>query len=160
MRIEADGRFLISGSDDCTVRFWDTDTGECKYTLDNHKGWIQTLDVSYDGELLVTGSQDRTICLWELKQLDSGKAPRLIRTLTGHRARVTDVCFTPDDSRIVSSSLDETMRLWNVDTGECLKEWSIPGPYRGMDITGSIGMTTAQCRALKALGAFERAQEK
>ena len=155
-----DGRFLISGSDDCTVRFWDTDTGECKYTLDNHKGWIQTLDVSYDGELLVTGSQDRTICLWELKQLDSGKAPRLIRTLTGHRARVTDVCFTPDASTIVSSSLDETMHLWNVGTGDCLEEWLIPGPYAFMDITGATGLTTAQRRALTALGAFEKAQDQ
>lgn len=130
------------------------------YVLDNHKGWIQTLTISYDGELLVTGSQDKTICLWELNQLKSGKAPRLIRSLTGHRARVTDVCFAPDDSTIVSSSLDETMRLWNVETGECLKEWPIPGPYAGMDITGATGLTTGQRRALKALGAFEKAQDR
>lgn len=155
-----DGRFLISGSDDCTVRFWDTDTGECEHVLDNHKGWIQTLALSYDGEMLVTGSQDKTICLWELNQSNSGMKPRLIRTLTGHRARVTDVCFTPDDSRIISSSLDETMRLWDVDSGECRKEWPIPGPYADMDITGAIGLTNAQRRALTALGALENKPEQ
>ena len=157
MAYTRDSHFLVSGSDDCTVRFWNVNTGECEYMLDNHRGWIQSLALSYSGKLLVTGSQDRTICLWEL---NSGKAPRLIRTLSGHRARVTDVCFTPDDSTIVSSSLDETIRLWDVDTGECLKEWPIPGPYAGMDITNTAGLTSAQRKALKALGAFEKTQEQ
>jgi len=151
-----DGRFLISGSDDCTVRFWDMDTGECKHILDNHKGWIQTLALSSDGELLVTGSQDKTICLWDLHQINPGNTPRLIRTLTGHRARVTDVCFTSDGDTIVSSSLDETMRLWDVNTGECQIVWTIPGPYAGMDITDVTGLTSAQHKSLKALGAFEK----
>ncbi len=149
------GRFLVSGSDDCTLRFWNMAGGECEYVLDRHKGWIQTLALSYDGNLLVTGSQDKTVCLWELMSLKSGQAPQLIRTLTGHQARVTDVCFTPDDKVIISSSLDETMRLWDVNTGTCLKMWTIPGPYTGMDITAATGLTDAQRRALKSLGAIE-----
>jgi len=159
MAYTQDGRFLVSGSDDCTVRFWDIGTGRCEHVLDKHKGWIQSLALSSTGKLLVTGSQDRTVCLWGLDPLNSGNVPRLIRTLTGHRARVTDVCLSPDDSTIVSSSLDETMRLWDVDTGECLKEWPIPGPYAGMEITGAFGLSAAQRRALKALGAFEKIQE-
>lgn len=153
------GRFLVSGSDDCTVRFWDVTTGECNHILESHKGWIQSLIFNLTGDLLVTGSQDRSIGLWDVTPLNRGESPRLVRTLTGHKARVTDVCITSDSHTVISSSLDETMRLWDVDTGECLKEWAIPGPYAGMDITGATGLTTAQRRALEALGAFERTQE-
>jgi hypothetical protein len=49
--------------------------------------------------------------------------------------------------------LDETIRLWRAEDGECLQVWKIPGPYAGMDISGASGLTTAQRRALVALGA-------
>ena len=160
MAYSPDGHFLVSGSDDCTVRFWDVAMGECIHILEKHTGWIQTLVFSVAGNLLVTGSQDRSINLWDVAPLKNGECPRLVRTLTGHKARVTDVCISPDDSTIVSSSLDETMHLWNVETGECLKEWPIPGPYAGMDITGAIGLTIDQRRTLKALGAFEKTQRQ
>lgn len=154
----SDGRYLVSGSDDCTVRIWDADAGKCIYILDNHTGWVQALAFNHAGDLLVTGSQDKSIGLWDVTPLRRGKCPRLLHTLTGHTARVTAVRFTPDDAMIISSSLDETMRLWQADTGECMKTIRIPGPYAGMNISGATGLTTAQRRALRSLGAVENQQ--
>ena len=149
------GRFLFSGSDDNTVRVWDPDRAACLHVLDEHTGWIQTLAINRAQTILATGSQDKTIDVWDLSRLGRDGPPRLARRLAGHRARVTAVCFSPDGRLIVSSSLDETIRLWQVATGECLQIWTIPGPYAGMDITGATGLTEAQRRSLLALGAFE-----
>jgi WD40 repeat protein len=56
---------------------------------------------------------------------------------------------------LASGSFDETIKLWNVATGACISTLQAEGPYAGMNITGAIGLTTAQKVALKALGAVE-----
>lgn len=49
------------------------------------------------------------------------------------------------------------MKLWDVETGECLRTFWAQRPYEGMDITGATGLTDAQKATLKALGAIDRA---
>ena len=41
-------------------------------------------------------------------------------TLEGHTDSVTSVAFNHDGTKIVSGSEDKTIRVWNVDTGECI----------------------------------------
>jgi WD40 repeat protein len=65
-----DGRTLVTGSADATVRFWDAATGEEYAMLKGHKiaeGFDGlTVAVSPDGKYLATGSADRTVKLWKL----------------------------------------------------------------------------------------------
>jgi WD40 repeat protein len=56
----------------------------------------------------------------------------------------------------ISGSWDETIKLWDVQTGECLKTLRSDRPYEGMNITGVTGITEAQISTLKALGATEQ----
>ena len=56
---------------------------------------------------------------------------------------------------LASSSADETIKLWDVNDGECLKTLRIPRPYEGMNIKGVTGLTEATIAMLKALGAVE-----
>jgi WD40 repeat protein len=56
---------------------------------------------------------------------------------------------------LASGSKDETIKLWDVSTGECLKTLRSNRPYEGMNITGVTGLTSAQKATLLALGAVE-----
>jgi WD40 repeat protein len=56
---------------------------------------------------------------------------------------------------LVSGSQDETIKLWNPTTGECLKTLRADRLYEGMNIRGAQGLTVAQQVTLKALGAVE-----
>lgn len=41
--------------------------------------------------------------------------------LRGHTDKVYSVSFSPDGKRIVSASADSTVRIWDAESGECLK---------------------------------------
>jgi WD40 repeat protein len=56
---------------------------------------------------------------------------------------------------LATSSQDETIKLWDINTGDCLKTLRTQRPYEGMNITGVWGITEAQKVTLKALGAVE-----
>ena len=65
------------------------------------------------------------------------------------------VAFSPDGSTLASGSGDETVRVWDVEQGECLTVLRADRPYERMNITGVKGLTEAQVATLKALGAVE-----
>ncbi|MCB0188020.1 MAG: hypothetical protein KDE31_27320, partial [Caldilineaceae bacterium] len=56
---------------------------------------------------------------------------------------------------VASGSADATIKLWDVQTGECLKTLQPERPYERMNITNATGLTQAQKATLKALGAIE-----
>ena len=54
-----------------------------------------------------------------------------LRTLTGHQSWVTAVAFNPQQPMLASGSLDDTLRLWNWQTGDLLH--SFKGHARGVN---------------------------
>ena len=45
----------------------------------------------------------------------------LVGTLQGHSRGVNGVSFSPDGTKVASGSNDETVKLWDVTSGECLQ---------------------------------------
>jgi WD40 repeat protein len=86
--------------------------------------------------------------------LDS-ESGAICSTWQGHTHTVEALRFSADGQLLVSASQDETIRLWDVTTGNCLQTLRTPGPYAGMNITGITGISAAQKAALRALGAVE-----
>jgi WD40 repeat protein len=59
------------------------------------------------------------------------------------------------DDVLISGSFDETLKFWNLNTGECLETLKTPQLYERMNILGVQGLTDAQKMTLQALGAIE-----
>ncbi|KGO35946.1 NACHT nucleoside triphosphatase [Penicillium expansum] len=106
-----DGRFLASGSDDNTVKLWNTASGALHQTLSGHLGWVRSVAFSSDGQLLASGSDDNTVKLW-----DTALGTLYIGTFEGHLDRVMSVAFSPDNRILASGSVDHTVKLWNIAT--------------------------------------------
>ncbi|KAL5312971.1 hypothetical protein ACEPPN_019397 [Leptodophora sp. 'Broadleaf-Isolate-01'] len=110
-----DGKQVVSGSYDKTVRLWDAVTGVALQTLEGHSGSVHSVAFSPDGKQVVSGSNDKTVRLWDAV---TGAA---LQTLEGHSGLVHSVAFSPDGKQVVSGSDDETVRLWDAVTGAALQ---------------------------------------
>jgi len=119
--ISPDGRWVLSGSEDHTIRLWDLSSGQCLRNLDRHSGSVASVAISPDGRWGLSGSWDNTLRLWDLS---SGQC---LRTFQGHTDRVHSVAISPDGRWGLSGSSDGTLRLWELLTGQCLRTFQGPG---------------------------------
>ncbi|KAH6702780.1 WD40-repeat-containing domain protein [Leptodontidium sp. MPI-SDFR-AT-0119] len=111
-----DGKQIVSGSWDKTVRRWDAATGQQLLpALKGHTSWVTSVAFSPDGKQIVSGSDDKTVRRW-----DAATGQQLLLVLKGHTSWVTSVAFSPDGKQIVSGSEDQTVRRWDAATGQQL----------------------------------------
>nr|WP_277879921.1 hypothetical protein [Leptolyngbya sp. FACHB-36] len=78
-----------------------------------------------------------------------------LQILQGHSSLIFSVAFSADGKNLVSSSMDETIKIWDLQTYKCIGTLK-DRPYEGMDITGVKGLPEAEKATLKALGAIEQ----
>ena len=71
-----DGRFLISGSADKTVRIWEVATGKEVHQFGGHRKPVSAIAISRDGTRVASGSLDRTALIWNLSAVRRSFLPQ------------------------------------------------------------------------------------
>ena len=112
----SDGRSLVSGADDNTVKLWDMQTGGVVRTFLGHNDSIWSVSISTDYTRIVSGSDDEATCLWDIQ---TGECLCTIK----QQDAVRHVGFSPiDPQHIISISGD---KVWEWD----LNGQQIPPTY-------------------------------
>jgi WD40 repeat protein len=110
MRYSPNGRQIISGSFDKTIRIWDAETGAAVgKPLEGHTDSIRSIAYSPNGQHIISASADSTIRIWDAK---TGSA--VVNPLRAHTGTVTSIACSPGGRHIVSGSWDTTIHVWDL----------------------------------------------
>ena len=138
--VTPDGKQAVSASWDGTLRVWNLTSGRCVRCINipiERKFRVNNVSVTPDGKQAVSVSCYNTLRVWDLT---SGQC---VNTLEGHYNPVSinikrlhsaelevmrllsDIWFpsvsvTPDGKQAVSASWDDTLRVWNLTSGQCV----------------------------------------
>ena len=60
-----DGKRIVSGSEDQTLKVWDATSGQETLTLNGHSGRVMSVAFSPDGKRIVSAGGDQTLKVWD-----------------------------------------------------------------------------------------------
>src|SRR5438876_316712 len=109
--VSPDGTWIVSASNDKTLKMWDAQSGTECLTLKGHTHWVRGCAVSPDGTWIVSASTDNTLKVWDAHT----GAERF--TLKGHTRGVRGCAVSPDGAWIISASEDNTLKVWDAQSG-------------------------------------------
>lgn len=98
---------MISAGFNGDVKVWDFKGRELKSRWEVGCPMVKIVYHRYNG-LLATVADDLVIRLFDVVAL------RMVRKFEGHTDRITDVCFSEDGKWLLTSSMDGTLRIWDV----------------------------------------------
>ncbi len=129
-----DGQYLLTCSNDHTVRAWRISEKRTVSVLEEHTQAVRKVALSPDAHLVATAGWDESTCIWDWR------AGEIIKTLTGHDGPVRDAAFAMDGRLLATSSWDGII-VWDCKT------WTKAGHLVGhSDLVESIaaGPSAAQ----------------
>jgi WD40 repeat protein len=99
---------MATGSEDGTVKLWDTNTQECVATLSGHRLAVKSIAFHPTADILMSGSMDTDVKLWDTN------THMCLSTKNVHRYWVSCVAFHPSKPFIVTSGKMDFPKLWQL----------------------------------------------
>jgi WD40 repeat protein len=130
-----DGKTLVSGGHDATVRGWDVvstpDRAKELFILEGHAKLATSLAYSPDGRTLAVGCEDGAVRLWNMTTAKpSARTPAV-----GKGGRIYGVAYHPKLPQIAAASADGKVHFWDVGV--------TPPRDRGTPAEGHINYASA-----------------
>eukprot|EP01061_Rhynchopus_euleeides_P016314 TRINITY_DN2759_c0_g1_i2.p1 TRINITY_DN2759_c0_g1~~TRINITY_DN2759_c0_g1_i2.p1 ORF type:complete len:429 (+),score=94.15 TRINITY_DN2759_c0_g1_i2:64-1287(+) len=117
------GTYVVTGASDA-VRMWDATPPplghegsvavQCHREFGGHTSRVSRVRVTRGGKILAAG-RHKDIWMWDMQH------DHPAQVLQGHTAVVTDLATADCGTLAVSTSWDRTNRVWDVDSGACLR---------------------------------------
>ncbi|KAL5961726.1 WD repeat-containing protein 48 [Taenia solium] len=114
-----DGEYLISASNDTTVKVWNARTGFCMSTLPTHKDYVLVLAYAQHKEEVASAGLDHAIFLWDvntLRNLTPKNNTVTTSSFSDEKDSIYSLAMDPAGSLLVAGSPDKLIRIWDPRT--------------------------------------------
>ncbi|KAJ3178112.1 protein with putative role during mitosis [Gaertneriomyces sp. JEL0708] len=163
--VDTEGRWLLTGGTDKSLRVWDATNGDCRAEMRGHEHYVECVtfvpremedsiraltgaarpkmddaaDQSLPPQYAISGSRDRTIKIFDTT------TQQCVYTLEGHDNWVRSLAtISSAKSRyLVSVGDDKQMKVWDLSTGKCAKQFKAADHFvnsiavgKGVVVTG------------------------
>ncbi len=163
--LSPDGRTLVLGDNQGTVRFLNLESGAVTTAVAAHAGAVDAVGITPDGRSAVTSGDDGKSLVWDL-------ATHQVRTsLVGHAGPVRDQAISPDGSTLYTGSFDTTILASDLSgkrgfvrsfvaarSNPALMAWNVAISPNGrvLAVGGDDGRVNLwDARSLQKLGSFQ-----
>uniref|UniRef100_A0A452TGE5 WD repeat-containing protein 18 n=1 Tax=Ursus maritimus TaxID=29073 RepID=A0A452TGE5_URSMA len=118
------GLYVLAGIAE-NIYLWEVSTGNLLVILSRHYQDVSCLQFTGDSSHFLSGGKDCLVLVWSLcsvLQVDPSRTPSPRHVWSRHTLPITDLhCgFGGPLARVATSSLDQTVKLWEVSSGELL----------------------------------------
>ena len=103
----SEGRSLVSGSDDMTVKLWDMQTGGAIKTFSGHTEIVLSVSISLDCTMIASGSYDNTVRLWDTQ---TGECHHIITK----QGEAYSMKFSPTDPQLFLFMSNHEIEQWDI----------------------------------------------
>lgn len=111
IKLDSTNSLVATGGSDSSVKVWDIVNNYCTHNFKEAKGVVSTLAFAsnYTSEVyhLFGSGDDYVIHVWNLI------TSKHVNVLHGHNSKVTDIIFAEDGHKLISSSRDKLVIIWN-----------------------------------------------
>lgn len=134
-----DSSFILSGSSDKSIIYWDVSTGLPVRRLRTHAGAVSCVKFNEDSSVAVSGSRDNTVQCFDIRS----RAFEPIQAMKEAKDCITGLIVT--EHKIISSSLDGCIRHYDLRAGEMTCD-KIGEPITAMSMTRDEQCILAACQ--------------
>lgn len=124
--IDITSSVMVSCGLDGLVIFWDFISQKVLHSIKCDTPCVK-LEGFRDASFVAVAAQDHTIRVFDAQTFKLAR-----RFSKGHSRAVTDMSFSADARRLLSSSADGTVRVWDLPTGRCLSWMSFESPINSI----------------------------
>ena len=133
-----DSKWIASGSLDKSIIIWDADSGKQVKQFTGHGGNIYDIDFVPGKEgYLLSASLDKTLRLWAVH------ADKSVKTYIGHDEGIVSIDITRDGLHMVSGSYDESIKIWEIATGNTVFTFDAGAPVNSVSVSPDRTMLAA-----------------